>query len=169
MAPKCWAMCGTRQLTCTQYTPGAESWRRRYADPTLTLCCCARNVCRLLSDVFSSGRGAFNYVRICASAPWPSRCGHQVLPIESGTRMVLTGGTKQYADNGGTYYNDVWLSNVGGSLWTQITAATSWANRASFGAVSLAERLYVFGGFYRTTSGNNEVELGDRQLPTHTR
>ena len=46
-----------------------------------------------LNDVwYTSGRGVFNYVLATSAAPWAARAFHQAVAVESGTRIVVTGG-----------------------------------------------------------------------------
>ena len=116
---------------------------------------------------FSSGRGMFPFQLVTLNAQWPARCDHRVVAVESGTRLVLTGGTRDFFYNApGDQFNDVWISNVGASSWTELTATAPFAKRALFGFVIIAEKLYVFGGLMSNSTGGgiqNTVQFGDRQ------
>ena len=76
------------------------------------------------------------------------------MTVESGTRIVITGGTDF---QGITYYNDVWISDVGGVTWIELLAAAPYFQRFGFGFVNIGEKLSVFGGAGPGQTG------GDRQ------
>ena len=108
--------------------------------------------------MFSSGHVQYPFILV-AQAAWSARRDHSAVAVEAGTRIVVTGGTDYY---GGTYYNDVWISGVGGATWTQLLAAAPYAQRYDFGFVNIAEKLFVFGG------GGPAGTFNDSQTASHT-
>ena len=97
----------------------------------------------LVNDVYSSAGGsASNFVQVTSAAQWSPRYYHSAVAVEGGARIVVAGGQTST----GTVLNDVWLSNVGGSSWTQLLAAAQWGARAGFGLINIGEKLSLFGG-----------------------
>ena len=73
------------------------------------------------------------------------------MTVESGTRIVVAGGQS----GSSTFFNDVWISDVGGVNWIELTANAPWAARAFLGLVNIGEKLSVFAGGTNTQYYND--------------
>ncbi len=79
--------------------------------------------------------------------------------------IVVMGGTP----NGGTYYNDTWLSTDNGATWTQQTASAEWTARHEFSSVALPDGSIVVMGGYDDTGNKNDVWRSTDKGATWTR
>ena len=69
-----------------------------------------------------------------------------------------------------SFLNDVWISNVGGAKWIELIASAPWGPRGAFGFVSIAEKLFVFGGTNNTNGQDmtTTLQYNDCQNGTHS-
>ena len=123
-----------------------------------------------LNDVwYSVGSGStVQFVAATMTAPWAPRAWHQVVAVQDSSRLILTGGTSSLY--GGPYwFNDVWISDVGGAHWRQLTAAAAFSTRAYFGMVNVQDQLFVFAGRNSSISVNPAAaQAGDFNDRRHT-
>ena len=102
---------------------------------------------------------------------WAPRAGLQALELRND--LYVMGGRGPFSFETETVlYGDVWRSSDLGATWTRVAqwqpqqpAATMWAPRAYFGAVSHRGRMFVIGGQNFTTKPNPIFPAGCAALP----
>jgi len=102
---------------------------------------------------------------------WAPRAGLQALELRND--LYVMGGRGPFSFETETVlYGDVWKSSDTGATWTRVAqwqpqqpAATMWAPRAYFGAVTHRGRMFVIGGQNFSTKPNPIFPAGCATLP----
>ena len=97
------------------------------------------------NDVWRSNNNGISWSQISYRADWPARTCHSSVLLPDGS-IVLMGGYYE-ADDGWSYYNDVWRSTDNGATWTEMTSDAKWSPRDGHTSVALPDGgILLMGG-----------------------
>ena len=126
---------------------GSVGWSARYADTAVVLpdssilLMGGFNGSDYKNDTWRSTDNGTTWTQMTAGAEWTARGIIRSVALPDGS-IVVMGGTP----NGGTYYNDTWLSTDNGATWTQQTASAGWTARHEFSSVAIPDGSIVLMG-----------------------
>jgi len=108
-----------------------------------------------LTDIWTS-TDAVSWSLVSSTAPFLPRLAFSVSPVNANSRIVVVGGFSDNTD--GTLSNDVWISNIGASLWTQLSAVgVGPSGRGYAGLVNINDYLYLISGGANQASVTNDI------------
>jgi len=97
------------------------------------------------NDVWVTSDGGTTWEQL-NNAPWSVRFSFGTATTATGAVLVMggrTGSSPTFMD-----FNDVWVTNDGGTTWDELTSAAPWGVRSRFGTATTSTAVLVMGGMY---------------------